>query len=198
MTTQSLSQVIVIYLFLQFSKPQGVKTEDGDSDPDEDQRRDVNLEMLYYINTMPKMRRIKDVDYKVDKYNTAQEYLFEERGLDGTYRIPDFNIAKDDYEAEETNMENFVNERKKHWGEGESSLRTAIYVSFVRNTDTVQFRKEIKRRRSTFRMSGTSNILTSFPSSVSINSKNSDRKTGNGWEQRESNCLDQNFELNDE
>ena len=53
---------------------------------------------------MPKMRRIKDVDYNVDKYSSAQEYLFEERGLDGTYRVPNYQVNKEDLETKETNM----------------------------------------------------------------------------------------------
>ncbi len=54
-TSQSISQVVVIYLFVQFSKPTVAKKEEGDSDSDEDQRRDVNLDMIYYAKNMPKM-----------------------------------------------------------------------------------------------------------------------------------------------
>ncbi len=35
-TSQSISQVIVIYLFVQFSKPTVLKEEEGDSDSEED------------------------------------------------------------------------------------------------------------------------------------------------------------------
>ena len=66
-TTQSISQIILIYLFVKFSKPDGVKTEEG-----EDERRDMNLDMIYYMKDRPKMRRIKNVDYNVDIYQSAK------------------------------------------------------------------------------------------------------------------------------
>ena len=66
-TTQSISQIILIYLFVKFSKPDVVKTEEG-----EDERRDINLDMIYYMKDRPTMRRIKDVDYNVDIYQSAK------------------------------------------------------------------------------------------------------------------------------
>lgn len=69
-TTQSISQVILIYLFVQFSKPDVVKKEEGESD--EDERCDMNLDMIYYMKSIPKMQRIKDVDYNVDIYKSAK------------------------------------------------------------------------------------------------------------------------------
>lgn len=52
-TSQSISQAIVIYLFVEFSKPVSLQKEreDSDSDFDEefDTRRDPNLDMMYYV-----------------------------------------------------------------------------------------------------------------------------------------------------
>lgn len=55
--SQSISQAIVIYLFVQFSKPQpiNVKASLSSSDSDEIQRDDEKLNMLFYIKQMPKM-----------------------------------------------------------------------------------------------------------------------------------------------
>jgi hypothetical protein len=56
----------LIYLFVQFSKPVEIKKEGEDSDSDDGEMNNVNLDMIYYVKNMPKMRRIKDVDYNVD------------------------------------------------------------------------------------------------------------------------------------
>ena len=53
-TSQSISQAIVIYLFIQFSKPVSISQQDeqaSDSDFDEefDTTRDPNLDMMYYV-----------------------------------------------------------------------------------------------------------------------------------------------------
>ena len=89
------------------------------------------------------MKRIKDVDYNVDKYTNAKQYLFEDEGRDGTFKNISEQIPKDDARTEETHIENFKNEIQKNWGEQESKLRTAIYVSFVKDTDTNLLRKKV-------------------------------------------------------
>ena len=99
--------------------------------------------MLYYVKDQPTMQRIKKVDYNVDKYISAKQYLFEDEGLDGTFRDPDFRILINDARTEETQIENFKSEIQKNWGEQESKLRTAIYVSFVKDTDTNLLRKKV-------------------------------------------------------
>ena len=81
-TSQSVSQVIVIYLFVQFSKPvslaKDVKDEnESDEEYEEISNRDPNLDMMYYVKNMPKMQRIQNVDYDLDKNKGALEYLFE-------------------------------------------------------------------------------------------------------------------------
>ena len=133
-TTQSISQVILIYLFVQFSKPDVMKTEEGDSD--EEERCDMNLDMIYYMKNVPKMQRIKDVDYNVDIYKSAKQYLFEDESLKGSYKEKGFHVPIDAYNTEETQIDNFKNEMQKNWGKRESKLRTAIYVSFVKSTET--------------------------------------------------------------
>ena len=87
------------------------------------------------------MKRIKDVDYNVEMYTSAKQYLFEDEGLDGSFRDPSFQVPEDDACSEEIQIENFKNELQKNWGEQESKLRTAIYVSFVKDTDTNLLRK---------------------------------------------------------
>ena len=111
----------------------------------------MNLDMIYYVKNMPTIQRIKEVDYDVGLYSSAKQYLFEDEGQDGSFIIP--NDDPDYYETEETKIEKFTNQIQKNWGEQESQLRTAIYVSFVKETDTNLFRKKIKERRSTFRKS---------------------------------------------
>jgi hypothetical protein len=49
---------------------------------------DMNLDMLYYIKNMPKMKRLKDVNLDVAAYTSALSYLFKDEGLDGSYCAP--------------------------------------------------------------------------------------------------------------
>ena len=118
-TSQSISQIIVIYLFVQFSKPAVVKTEEGESDSEEE-RRDMNLDMMYYVKNMPtvQMKRIKDVDYDIDKYTSAKEYLYDNRGEATSFIAP--YLDNDNDEIEEGKIESFTNEIQKNWGEQES------------------------------------------------------------------------------
>jgi hypothetical protein len=60
------------------------------------------------------------VDYEVDKYTSAKQYLFEEEGIDGSFILPSLEILIDTYDAEEIQIENFKNEIRKNWGEQES------------------------------------------------------------------------------
>ena len=106
----------------------------------------MNIDMLYYVKNMPTMKRLKDVEFDVDKYTSAQQYLFEDEGLDGSYRIRSSDFNNDE---EDIKVETFTNEIQKNWGKQESQLRTAIYVSFIKDTDTHLFRKKLKKRRST-------------------------------------------------
>jgi hypothetical protein len=64
-----VSEIIVIYLFLQFAKPVQLKSADeSDSDYEEefDQIRDPNYDMMYYVKNMPKMKQA-DEDYDVSR-----------------------------------------------------------------------------------------------------------------------------------
>ena len=100
------------------------------------------MDMIYYVKQMPKMKRMRDVDYNVDQSKGAIEYLFEDEGMDGSF------VQRPNYETEEDNqIEDFSNDLAKTWGRAESQLRTAIYVSFVKDTDTHLFRKKIKQQR---------------------------------------------------
>lgn len=58
--SQSISQAIVIYLFVQFSKPQSLmkdqgRTASGSSSGSQEERDVEKLNMLFYIKQMPKM-----------------------------------------------------------------------------------------------------------------------------------------------
>ena len=60
------------------------------------------------------------MDYEVDKYTSAKQYLFEEESIDGSFILPSLEILIDTYDAEEIQIENFKNEIRKNWGEQES------------------------------------------------------------------------------
>ena len=66
--------------------------------------------MLYYVKNMPKMQRIKDVDYNVGNYNSAIQYLFEEEGQDASFYMPnrDFSLTGE----VDDQIENFTKEIK--------------------------------------------------------------------------------------
>lgn len=56
LTSQSVSQIIMIYLIVRFAKPEdGVESDDQSISSDH--QRDPNLDLLYYISAMPKMTR---------------------------------------------------------------------------------------------------------------------------------------------
>ena len=61
-------------------------------------------------------------------------------------------------------MNNFTDKLNKKWGAEESQLRTAIYISFVKDSETRLFRKKIKQARSSF-------MRQSIMSKKSMNSK---------------------------
>ena len=123
---------------------------------------------------MPTFRRMKDVDYNVEMYTSAKEYLFEDEGKDGEF----VNFDQDHFDKDEINIEIFKDEVEKNWGQQESQLRSAIYVSFVNDMDTNILRKKVKkeRRRSTFVKSPTSLNQQDEHSFISIN----DRKEPTG------------------
>jgi hypothetical protein len=118
--SQSISQAIVIYLFVQFSKPvsltKDVESDDSDSDEYElDERRDPNIDMMYYVKQMPnvKMQRMKDVDYEIDKNKGALDYLFDEtEHMDGSFVSAGRNFIDED-----TKIDKFTTNLQKKWGE---------------------------------------------------------------------------------
>lgn len=66
--------------------------------------------MLYYVKNMPKMQRIKDVDYNVGNYNSAIQYLFEEEGQDASFYMPNRDSSLTGEVDEQ--IENFTKEIK--------------------------------------------------------------------------------------
>ena len=127
--SQSISQAIVVYLFVQFSRPVVFKKAgEGESDSDEDERRDPNLDYIGVSNL------------NASKKTIANQYLFGDEGLDGTLQF---------------SIENFEKEIQENWGEQENQLRTAIYCSFIKDTDTNLLLKKFKQRKSNYRNSMT-------------------------------------------
>lgn len=102
----------MVYLFVQFSKPVGLKQEEDESDSEQDERRDLNIDFLYYVKNMPTFQRIKDVDYNVDIYTSAKEYLFEDEGKDGEF----ITVDQEHFDRDEIKIELFKNEVVKNWG----------------------------------------------------------------------------------
>ena len=99
---QSASQAIVIYLFLAFSKPVSLKTQVEESEGSEyedefDKIRDPNLDMMYYVKKMPKMQRLKDVSYDIDRSQGGLAYLFDETENDNG----EFELVENDYLGED-------------------------------------------------------------------------------------------------
>lgn len=45
---------------------------------------------------MPKMQRLKDVDFDIDRNKGALEYLFEERNEDGSFVLQDRDYIEED------------------------------------------------------------------------------------------------------
>lgn len=118
--------------------------DDSDSDYEDefDRIRDPNIDMMFYVKQMPKMQRLRDVSYDIDMKKGALEYLFEEREEDGEYVV-----EERDYLNEDGRIDGFTGRLTKKWGREESQLRTAIYISFVKDSDTMMFRKKIKKAR---------------------------------------------------
>jgi hypothetical protein len=61
-------------------------------------------------------------------------------------------------------MNNFTDKLNEKWGAEECQLRTAIYISFVKDSETRLFRKKIKQARTSF-------MRQSIMSKKSMNSK---------------------------
>ena len=98
--------------------------------------------MMYYVKSMPKMQRLKDVSYDLYKNKGALEYLFEEREEDG-----EFVLEERDHLREDEKIDGFTDRLTNKWGQEESQLRMAVYISFVKDSDTMMFRKKVKKAR---------------------------------------------------
>lgn len=79
--------------------------------------------MLFYMGNVKMQKR--DVDLNIDKDQGAIAYLFKDEGMDGSFMIPQ------DYE-DDIAKSKFSNRLSNRWGEEETQLRTAVYVSFMR------------------------------------------------------------------
>jgi hypothetical protein len=117
--SNSISQAIVIYLFVQFACPVSLKKQTRDSDYEEelDRVRDPNLDMVYYVKNMPKMRRNVEEDYDLEHDKSFTERMFTE---------------VDAIEAD-ARIDGFTDRMTEKWGEEETQLRLAIYISFVKD-----------------------------------------------------------------
>jgi hypothetical protein len=137
----SISEFIVIYLFLQFSRPVSLKAyvkEDDDSDYEEefDRVRDPNADMMFYVKNMPKMKKKEKEDYDVSRELKEEEF-------DDDFEVEDALEALN----EDAKIDGFVDRMSSLWGEEETKLRMAVFVAFVNNHDTLQFRKKAKTAR---------------------------------------------------
>lgn len=81
-------------------------------------------------------------------------------------------MQSDDLEEAEVNK--FTNRITRDWGEEESQLRSAIYVSFLKDKDVELLRKRQTRRISTSD-SRTNSLLSSKSDPTDPNSKRTDR-----------------------
>ena len=114
---------------------------------------------------MPKMQRLRDIDLDIDKNKGALEYLFEERNEDGSFVLVDRDAIEEDQR-----ITKFTDKLNQKWGKEESQLRTAIYISFVKDSETYLFRKKIKQARQSF-MRQSIMSKKSTTSKYSINSR---------------------------
>jgi hypothetical protein len=112
---QSSSQAIVIYLFLQFAKPVSLKKEIQESDSDYedefDSIRDPNLDMMYYVKSLPKLKRLKEVDYEIDDSKGVAQQLFESSEHDGEFEVKETECLDDD-----DRIEGFTSNAVDKWG----------------------------------------------------------------------------------
>lgn len=91
------------------------------------------MDMLYYVRGMPKLQRTQEnYDLSVSKTDQDEDDQFED-AFDESAKIDDF-----------------ADRMTTKWGAEETQLRTAIYISFVKNSDTLHFRCKIKNARQTF------------------------------------------------
>lgn len=140
-----VSEVIVIYLLLEFSRPvslaREVKEDDSDYEEEFDRIRDPNADMMYFVKTAPKMKRIKDVDYDIDNDKSAAQVLFEDKDAPSVYMC-------NETEFEDAEIDKLTDRMSVQWGGiEESQLRMAVFVAFVDNKDTVNLRKKTKKNR---------------------------------------------------
>lgn len=162
-TSQSISQTIMIYLFVQFSQPPKAEGEDSDSEEEINGFRDPNMDMLYYTRQMPKMQRIKNVGYDIDQSKGAMEVLFDERDDDGEFRL---ETEEPDFLVEESNINGFNQRVTQKWGKEETKLRMAVFVSFVKESDTLAFRKKTKKARVSVRLTTRNSCLNASVASA--------------------------------
>jgi hypothetical protein len=140
--SNSVSQAIVIYLFVQFATPVTLKKEeDTDYEEEFDRARDPNLDMMYYVKSMPKMKHTRKEDYEIDTSKGVAEQLFDSRDEEVQF------TEEEDILEQDAKIDGFTDRMTNKWGEEETQLRLAIYISFVKDADTLMFRKKVKERR---------------------------------------------------
>ena len=146
-----ISEIIVIYLFLEFSTPVSLKKvkekeeEEEDYEEEFDRIRDPNVDMMYFVKTAnqaPKMKRIRDdINYDIDNEKGAAEYLFDDQDAPSVWNV-------DESEFDDAEIDKFTDSCSVAWGgEEESQLRMAVFVAFVNNKDTVNLKKKAKKNR---------------------------------------------------
>lgn len=122
--------------------------------------------MLWYMGKGEvKLMKWKDVNLSIDPSKSALEQLYEDDQHDGEFQLQD---EEQDYEQ----ANKFANRLSKHWGRQETELRTAIYVSFMKESDLNYLRNRIKQTKS-------SNRSSNFSQSRSSVNDSQNRSSGN-------------------
>lgn len=160
-----LSEVIVIYLFLEFSKPVSLKKvqgEDSDYEEELDSVRNPTVDLMYFVKTAPKLKRIRELDYNIDQNKGAAQHLFDDKSAmtpsvwNPTTEQSELGFRKESDEVffktisefDDLEIDKLTEKTNKKWGgEEESQLRMAVFVAFVNNKDVHHLKKRSQYNR---------------------------------------------------
>lgn len=72
-TSQVTSEIIIVYLLLEFAKPLDYNVDDKEEEEEFDNIRDPKADLIYYSNLAPKLtKRTKNASYNLDKSGKVQ------------------------------------------------------------------------------------------------------------------------------
>lgn len=167
-TSQTISQMIVIYLFCLFAKP-GQTQSQADSSDEETEDYTItrrastsNADFLYYVNksatgvnSNAKSMRFRtksrealdagllDLGEGLDLSNDANHMETDNLAVDVVDEDDEF------FKQEEKERDRLTNRMSIKYGEEEAQLRVAVFVSFVNKKDKLKFNKmnKIKKKK---------------------------------------------------